>query len=143
MTAISAQFVKLQPVQTRKVVQVILEAPEEQADAILSALGGYPKSDNPQWVGVAPLEAEAAQKPAEDRKGGKLAQRAGILCGEPAFQKYITDDQGYNGVDSDKKAAEWLRFVCCVDSRADLDHDAKGAAVFRDIERGYRDWMRS
>ena len=61
MTAISATFVQLKPINGRKVVQIVLEAPNEHADAILEALGGYPKPDDPQWVGVAPLNAEAAQ----------------------------------------------------------------------------------
>ena len=141
MTAISAQFVKLQPVQTRKVVQVILEAPEEQADAILDALGGYPKSDNPQWVGVAPLDAEAAQKPAEKPKGGNLAQRAGILCGEGAFHQFLKMQGG--SVFTDGDAASYLRRYCGVASRAELDHDQIAGHKFTELEAAYRRWMRS
>ena len=139
--AILATFTDLKPIKGRKVVQVVLEVPMEKADEVLAALGGYPQSDDPQWVGVAPIDTEASQKPQEKPKGGKLAQRAGILCGEKAFQEFLKTRGGLISTDYD--AASFLRIYCGVASRADLDHNPIGGQNFKDLEADYRDWMRS
>lgn len=142
MTAISATFVQLRPINGRKVVQIVLEAPNEHADAILQALGGYPKPDDPQWVGVAPLDAEAAQKPAEKPKGGKLAQRAGILCGEPRFWRYLEEVHDLRCSDA-ADAANHVRVWCKIDSRAQLDRQHTAGRVFEDLFSSYAMWLRS
>lgn len=142
MTAISATFADFKLIKGRKVAQLVLEVPIEQANAALAALGGVPRSDAPQWVGVAPLDAEAAQKPAEKPKGGKLAQRAGILCGERAFWQFIYEKHGY-GANSQDTAAWWVRSKCQVSSRSKLDHDVVAGKTFERIEAQYRNWRRS
>ena len=140
--AILATFTDLKPIKGRKVVQIVLEAPMEKADEVLAALGGYPQSDNPQWVGVAPIDPEASQKPQEKPKGGKLAQRAGILCGEGAFRKFMFMKFGKSSTGPDGIAVQ-LRSICGISSRADLDQDKEAADRFLSLEADYRDWMRS
>lgn len=132
MPAIAGTFVKIEPVATRKVVRLHVECPIEQADQILRALGGYPDPANAKWVGIAPLAA----KPENTLKGGLLAKKAGILCNEPAFQKWC------DATDPDS-AADYIRVRCNVESRAHLDHDADAARAFRDIELEYQNWLRA
>jgi hypothetical protein len=140
--AVLATFSDFKIVKGRKVAQLILEVPLEGAQAALTALGGVPQPDSAQWVGLAPVTEEAAQKPAEKPKGGKLAQRAGILCGEASFRKFMFERYGSSSTGADGAAIK-LRHLCCVESRADLDHDLDAGAQFRIIEGQYRDWMRS
>lgn len=142
MTAISATFSDFRTVKSRKVAQLVLEVPIEQANAALKALGGVPQPDQEQWVGVAPLTQEAAEKPVERPKGGKLAQRAGILCATPSFHKWLTEERGLS-VQSEAEAAAYVREYCGVSSRADLDHDEDAGVMFSVIYDFYRDWMRS
>lgn len=131
MSAVAGQFVKMEPVATRKVVRLHVECPIERADEILRALGGYPDPANAKWVGIAPLNA----KPENTLKGGKLAQSAGIICSERAFQQFSDTSDA-------EEAADWLRQRCGVESRAHLDHDEEAAAQFRDLKTEYENWLR-
>lgn len=79
-----------------------------------------------------PENMQAAAKP--ERKGGALAQRAGIICGEKGFWTFA-------GVRSADEAATWLREQCGIKSRVDLDHEATAAAAFHEVDRRYRLWL--
>lgn len=131
MTAVAGTFVKIEPVATRKVVRLHIECPIEKANEILLALGGYPDPANAQWVGIAPLNAE----PENTLKGGKLAQSAGILCSEKAFQQFC------HATNADE-AAVWLRHRCGIKSRAHLDHDEQAARAFREMKLEYDVWLK-
>jgi hypothetical protein len=72
--------------------------------------------------------------PPEKPKGGPIAAKAGMLCGERGFWTFC-DAANAN------EAADWLRLECQVASRAELDHDETAAAKFRDIESRYRLWV--
>ena len=142
MTAVLATFSDFKIVKGRKVAQLILEVPLEGAQAALEALGGVPQPDSAQWVGIAPVDPDKAQKPAEKPKGGRLAMRAGILCGDLRFAVFVMEK--YNpprGTEMD--VTEWLRVHCGVKSRADLDHNEGAGEKFMDLEWLYRDWLRS
>jgi hypothetical protein len=62
-------------------------------------------------------------------KGGLLARLAAQLCGQPAFQRWI-------GASAAEDAAETVRVVCQVASRAQLDHSRSAAALFHKHIRG-------
>lgn len=61
MNAILAEFANFKRIPSRKVCQIILEAPEENMRQIFDTLG-YPNSSDSIWVGVARL-----QEPEDDR----------------------------------------------------------------------------
>ncbi|RWH31597.1 hypothetical protein [Mesorhizobium sp.] len=95
------------------------------------------------------VEAPSIETPASEnaqtqpgRKGGALAQRAGIICGERVFPKFVTETYGVHfqppAVDH---VAIWLRGECGVQSRAELDHDPHAAKIFLEIESKYRMWL--
>lgn len=77
---------------------------------------------------------EAGPGQSDAPKGGKLAQRAGILCGEQPFWKFTDTSNA-------EEAAEWLRVECNIRSRSMLDHDQAAALKFKDVLRRYKVWM--
>jgi len=134
MTAIRATFSDIRVVKGRKVVQLVMEIPIEEADSALRALGGVPQPDVSRWVGIAPLTEKAATRPAEaqepvkkpKRRMSELSrgQQAGIYCSDPHFQKWIATGQPNNGDMADLDYAIMLvRQVCGVTSRTAFNTD--------------------
>lgn len=75
-------------------------------------------------------------------KGGVLAKLAGQFCGDEAFRQWLrmTYDPLPRTADD---AAEIIRRVCKVDSRAYLDHLPEAAAIFHNKFRlPYNDWVK-
>ena len=130
MSAVAGQFVKFDAVPTRKVVRVVLEMPIEHANATLEKLGGYPDAANAKWVGVALLKGEPSES---TFKGGKLAQRAGMLCDEGGFLAFAAEKHG-------KDAKQLIYDFCGVSSRAHLDHDQSAGTKFLELNREYDAW---
>lgn len=64
------------------------------------------------------------------RGGQSLAHLAGALCGNPRFQAYV-------GACDAESAAEYIRRVCGVASRRDLDSDARAAERFHELRRRF------
>ncbi|MBA1141705.1 hypothetical protein [Mesorhizobium neociceri] len=83
-----------------------------------------------------------AETPAEPppRKGGPLAQRAAIACGEKGFWTFILK-RYHVGVGSADEAAAWLKTQCGISSRVDLDHEEVAAGIYREIDKLYRLWL--
>lgn len=97
-----------------------------------------------QWFGqidmpiaLAPLVADfekTAPEPEEKPKGGALAKLAGIWCLEREFWEFCD-------VVSAEHAAAHVRYLCRVDSRAQLDHDSEAKRNFEQYVRGpYMKW---
>jgi hypothetical protein len=138
--AMQADYCDLKIIKTRKVIQVVLEIPQEAGDAFIAAFG-LPRSDKNVPVAIARLDPSAkAEKP----KGGKLAQRAGIVCNENAFMSFLVIKCGADFSkwdDSEKAASFWLRKHCGVDSRAELDHRPEAAQKFNNLMAEYNAWL--
>lgn len=76
-------------------------------------------------------------------KGGDLARLAGMLCQSARFQRWVSVVAGPapQGVSAQDHAAAFVRERCCVDSRAQLDHDARAARRFHQrVRRPFRMW---
>jgi hypothetical protein len=74
-------------------------------------------------------------------KGGVLAKLAGTFCGDEDFRRWLrlTYDPLPRTADD---AAEIIRRVCRVDSRAYLDHLPEAAAIFHEKFRlPYNAWL--
>jgi hypothetical protein len=72
-----------------------------------------------------------SQLPARQFSGCRkksLAQVAGTLCTLPAFWTYL-------GLSSEAEASEYVRNVCGVKSRAELDTNPAAAQLFHDYVR--------
>ena len=140
MSAIKATFSDFKLVKTRKVAQLVMEVPIEQADAAVKALGGLPTFAEEQWVGIAPLKPETASKPApkqSDRWEDLTAvKQAAIRCQDEGFQRWIAP--------GDKEptaclAAKMVRYYCGVDSRSNIKPENPDALkVWVKIDAEYR-----
>lgn len=66
------------------------------------------------------------------RKGGARARAAGRLCGNDRFQDWVVTRVGAapQGVTAQQHAAQFVRDVCGITSRSELDHNAKAASLF-------------
>ncbi|RWO37261.1 MAG: hypothetical protein EOS11_28660 [Mesorhizobium sp.] len=101
--------------------------------------GGQEATNETARINVAAPEPEAT--PAEPpRKGGPLAQRAAISCGEKGFWTFIGKKYGAE-VQSAGEAAAWLKAQCGIKSRVNLDYEHGPAETFRDIDKSYRLWL--
>lgn len=77
----------------------------------------------------------AAPSPEPEPKGGVMAQLAGRLCKEPEFQKWIA--RKTPGVQpSEEAAAGFVRLLCGVKSRAEIDTNPEAERKFHEGIRG-------
>jgi hypothetical protein len=127
--AIDAVFVDYRRIKGRKVHQIIFEVPSEKWQECYSVLG-EPSIDGSEWFAVAKMVGVTSQ----EAKGGKLAQRAGILCNEGAFKVFCKEEHGCDD------PAEAIYAVCGVTSRAHLDHDETAGRAFLDMAEHYKVW---
>ena len=67
-------------------------------------------------------------------KGGPLAILAGKWSNEPMFLEWMRSTN--QPANTPQDAAEFIRARCCVESRAQLDHDAEAKARFERYVRG-------
>ena len=67
-------------------------------------------------------------------KGGPLARLAGQWANEPAFLEWMRSTN--QTANTPHYAAEFIRARCCVESRAQLDHDEQAKARFDQYIRG-------
>lgn len=133
--AIDAVFVDYRRVKGRKCHQIVFEVPSEKWPEVYAVLG-EPTIDGSEWFAIARMTGVKPQ----EAKGGKLAQRAGILCNEPAFIRFVAERQG-GPVAGTEAAVQFLYEQCGVSSRAHLDHDEDAGRAFHGIEVEYRNWI--
>lgn len=126
--AIDAVYVDYRRVKGRKVHQIIFEVPSERWPEAYRVLG-EPTIETSEWFAIAKMVgAEPMQA-----KGGKLAQRAGILCDEGGFKRFAID-AGYDD------PVKMIYSRCDVTSRAYLDHDDGAGRAFLDLVSEYDAW---
>lgn len=77
-------------------------------------------------------KSNAADEP--EQKGGALARRASMRCGELPFQRFV-------GAEDEDTARAIILNRCGVSSRRLLDHDGRAATAWREIEDRFKLWM--
>jgi hypothetical protein len=137
--AFSADYVDLRFVKSRKVAQVVVEIPIEQAAAFVAAFG-TPDPSQSVPVALARLvqQHEKAGEPAKERRRfAELppSQQAAMRCNEPGFWHFL-------GVKDAGQAAERVRGLCFVKSRSELNTSPELAARWRTIDDDYYAWSR-
>ncbi len=138
MTAIRATFSDFRTVKSRKIAQLVMEVPIEEADAALRSLGGVPRPDVDRWVAIAPLTEEAAKRPPREPKSWtelSYAAQAGIRCNDPKFQAWL------NEPDADRAAAA-VRRICGVISRTEFDKDIEAGKHWHDLDDAFLRYSR-
>lgn len=147
-TAISGTYSDLKFIRSRKVAQVVIEIPIEEA-GVFTSLFGTPNPATETWVAMARLVDGGARvgreeaEPAVRRKFSELlpAQQSGIRCNEPAFWRFLSEYWGYQVKNADD-AAEAVRDACKVQSRADLNMiGGDGGKRWRVLNAEFDVWM--
>lgn len=66
------------------------------------------------------------------RKGAALSRAAAMMCNGAKFQRWVVSRIGAapEGVSASQHAAQYVRDMCGIASRAELDHNATAAGVF-------------
>ena len=84
----------------------------------------------------------------QKHKGKGLARYAALLCHHDLFLQYLsekvpvkTQSRSVEWWGEDEHAARWLRWICNIESRAELDHNPKAEDLFHErIRRPYSEW---
>jgi len=137
--AFAGTYSDLRFVKSRKVAQVVIELPIEQANRFLQAFGA-PDPSSESWVAIARLnhapETEEAVEPEKPRRQWdslRPSARAAILCGETAFLAFLK-------VKSKEEADAKIKQHCGVSSKRELDQDETKQMMFRTIESKFEAW---
>lgn len=116
-------------------VTVDIEPSNAQAAFALFGSPGTPIALAALKVGHASI-IEPEIKP-DNPKGGELAKLAGMWCEKPDFQQWARDTySSAHTVKSSHLAADWMRGLCDIKSRAELDSDQASAEIFHRMIRG-------
>lgn len=72
-----------------------------------------------------------------ERRGAALSRAAAMMCNGAKFQRWVVSRIGAapDGVSASQHAAQYVRDICEITTRAQLDHDAKAAALFHEAVR--------
>lgn len=72
-----------------------------------------------------------------ERKGAALSRAAAMMCNGAKFQRWVASRIGAapEGVSAQQHAAQYVRDMCGITSRADLDHNAEAATLFHTAVR--------
>jgi hypothetical protein len=97
-------------------------------------------------VAIARLLKSAAieqdRQETERNVGGQLARLAGQFCNAEPFQSWLRKTYDPKPR-TPAEAAEIIRLVCKVASRADLDHDEAAASIFHlQFRLPYNEWLK-
>ncbi len=137
VTAFKATYSDIKLVKTRKVVQFVFEVPVEAADNAMRLLGGMPRPDQEQWVGIAPITEVAATRaptPAEKPRRAwaetPLVQQAGIRCTDYEFRQWLAASDEQDAIE-----AVWR--ICEVKSRTEFATDDVAAEKWRSLDRDF------
>lgn len=78
----------------------------------------------------------------ETLKGGPLSKEAAGLCKREDFQRFAAaqDVGGARFNATENGAATYIRTRCCVQSRAEIDHDEYADSVFHNIKSEFAKW---
>lgn len=156
-SAFKATYSDWKLVRTRQVVQIVFEVPLADADSAYDVLGGMPNSAESQWFGIAAIKSAEAQPRQEVTKrtaGAKRdwnalqpAAQAGIRCDEPAFcaflkEVYPKDWRESEAEGEDETAANCVRLICRVHSRAELGTNHKARVIWHQLDEKFQVWMK-
>ena len=138
--AFECDYVDLRFVKSRKVAQIVVELPIEQAAAFVAWFGApNPATGTP--VAIARMDQKAvseAPKPEKDHRKWEVlrfSQQAAIRCGELEFQLWLSArEESQPGEDT----ADVVRRLCKVASRKDLDTNEKATIEWFKLDADYR-----
>lgn len=102
----------------------------------------FPQIDTPVAIAPLALDFEKLSKYPEEPKGGELARLAGIWCRNPDFQTWLSKKHPGSKF-NEGDAADWVKKICNVNSRAELDSNPNAAWAFqRQIRQPFMEYMK-
>jgi hypothetical protein len=121
--------------------------PEDDGQHPFKGLKSGPSNGQRLALSVALIADDETQQPVEERKS--FAQRAGILCNEGAFHRFLSErylEEAVFGSASHEKvadaAAETIRIICRVPSRRDLIDGTPAGKRYLELDAEYAAWLR-
>lgn len=114
--------------------RIRIEGDEVVIDVVAPVPGIVPTMDDLTSLASIETAKSYAQDPEPELKGGALARRAAITCGERGFLTFL-------GVASAEEAKADICRRCGITTRKLLDHDERAAAIWDDIVGKYRLWL--
>jgi hypothetical protein len=157
--AFRASYSDWKLIRTRKVVQIVLEVPVEEADAAYQVLGGMPNPAESFWCAVARLDERTKTGAARLDKKAKAKRewqdlepsaQISIRCGELAFHVFLREKfprmwDMLDNPDDDRTPEEmaimFVRQHCGVASRADVNlSNPPALEAWNRLEWDYHAW---
>jgi hypothetical protein len=154
--ALQGQLIDVKNVASHKCVRLSIDVPAEQGEEVVR-LFGWPTGVDPVPVAVARLHVgtkgganqEEATKPGSAQAPAGSGKRhfnelrpsaqAALRCKEPEFWEYITDHHQKH-VRDEEDAADFVRAVCVIPSRGELDRNHIAAGAWAQIESSFEAW---
>lgn len=113
---------------SRKVVQIVVEAPIEELAHIASV------AEHGAWVAVARLEPPGKEEPDDKPARAKsLSQQAGALCANPVFRAFF-------GAATEDECAQRVREWCDVESRGEIKAGTRAGKAWLDLVQRFHGW---
>lgn len=149
MEAFRATYSDFKLVKTRKVIQIVLEVPVEQSNAVLDVLGGMPDPSKESWVGVAlirpdtsPLQPVDQPRPAGAKRDWRdipPSQQAGIRCEEPIFEQFLKEGRPDDWAEA-QNTRDAVCMICGVTSRSELATNQKARVIWKQLDDQFNAW---
>lgn len=101
------------------------------------AFGLFGAPDVPMVLGRLVMDHERKPEPVEpvEMKGGPLAKLAGMWCNDNYFREWVKSK-------SKRAPDEFIKNICGIDSKRELDHDDVAALLFHEeIRKPYAAWL--
>jgi len=113
------------------ILSVEIEPRNASAALALFGMPGTPMALAALQVGYAQADAPKSESPPQPEKPkvGPLAKLAGIWCADPEFWAWLKSEHPHQEWNAET-SAEYIRGLCGIESRAELDHDPEAEALF-------------
>lgn len=150
-SALRGTFSDFRLVRSRKIAQLVIEVPLEQADAALQALGGIPNPADERWVAVARLNPGAKQAPKEeaDEEGRRRrfhemnpAAQIAMSCSSPSFREYLRLFKVASLPDDKDACDQWLKGFLGVKSKTEVVPGSEAFEVWNELRGSYDVWLK-
>lgn len=149
-SAFRATYSDWRLVKTRRVVQVVMEVPLEDADKAYEILGGMPNPSEGQWFGIAALQSAVKAQP--ERKDGASTARAklpwrekpvssqvAIRVTEPSFKAFLQErypDEWHETSDPE----ECIKLMLGVTRKRDIQFNHRALVLWKQVDDQYQVW---
>lgn len=149
--ALRGTFSDFKLIRSRKICQLVIEVPLEQADAALQALGGIPNPADERWVAVARLNPESKQAPREesDEEGRRRrftemnpAAQIAMSCQAPSFREYLRRYKNGNLPDDAEACDLWLKGFLGVQSKTEVVRGTEAFETWNELRGSYDVWLK-